>query len=233
MTTDSQVITLGSPQTCPNSCSVDSDCSGCGPNFVCENGQCIKQIPNALTSPLSTTISSYARFTTTVCYYAFVTTSKKCIIPSHLDGFTPDYANASFEVTAKDQNGRGIPGMTIDVVPALQNPATTSFTYKIKDANGTSTHSSGKNASGVTDSNGQIKITTYADAMPAGFQNISDSFYQASTAYKDNNTYGSQNTPYGNFTFTISGTNITSLTSIIDNVSYEGHNDETTGCKCL
>lgn len=228
MTVNSNRISLTPVAVCPNSCAVDSDCSGCGPDFVCENGQCVKQIPSSINSPLSATMKSKVQYTTTVCYYTLITAVHKCIVSNFGDGLFPGADYAYFTVTVTDQSGRGIPGLNVAISVTLSNPDSTGVTYKVTGANGTITNGT----TGVTDHNGNIHISVQATAMPVGWQNIQDSVYPPTVAFQQNNPVGSANVPYGNMSFTLEGTNIETKTDLLDEVSYHGYVHESGGCPC-
>lgn len=96
---------------CPSSCSADGDCSACGPDFVCESGQCTKQLPAILqVGNLAPSIPETFTYSETCCVFVFVPSCKKCL----LSGNGWSGGTTSTSVSVKDSSGRGVPGVLLN-----------------------------------------------------------------------------------------------------------------------
>lgn len=218
------------PQTtvCPNSCSADSDCSGCGQDFVCESGQCIKQIPATIDAPLSSDCESKAEYTTTCCEYFVYSNCLKCGA-----AFTPNYTSGVFDVYVRDSSGRGIPGVTL-MIQSSVNATGLGFKFLITDGTGQQkSYDSGKTATAITDSDGKINVVVEPTTMPTGWDNIQNTNYPCLACNATPAQSSVETGTFGRFNYTVVGTQITGVTLITDTVTYHGNVVEVGGCSCL
>lgn len=216
--------------SCPSTCSSDSDCSACGPDFVCENGQCVKQIPATVNTEKNTlSLQSKATYTMTGCFYFIgVCNCLKC-----QESFAPYFGSDGMDVYVEDSSGRPIPRVPVSIKPSVAD-SSLGFSYYVSDAVGTKEYNSNSVATAVTDNDGKISLSVSANVMPVGYQNISDSNYQC-TACSTNNNYNNVVGPlnYGSFAIGVVGTPIEAFVSIVDTVQIEGIKVQLGGCSCV
>lgn len=217
-----------STSVCPNSCSADSDCTGCGQDFVCESGQCVKQIPASVSAPLSANIRSHTDYTTTCCEYVVYSNCLKC-----KPIYSPGYESDTFPVYVYDKSGRGIPGVSLSIASSVVSSGL-GFKFTVTDASGSKQYKSGATATAITDSDGKITIEVKGTTMPVGWGDISSSNYPCS-ACNATPAKGSQGPlSFGQFSITVLGTSIApGITLLSNTVSYHGSVVEIGGCTCL
>lgn len=145
---------------CPPSCTADSNCSGCGADFVCENGECTKQVPTYLQGPVSATMLARMSYSETCCY---LSSCKKCN-----GSYTP--GNISFDVTVTDASGRPVAGVALNVSlgfsGATWQAVSDGMVYTSNPV--------------PTDSSGSIRIIVTGTAAPDDFGNSGNNDYQCS-----------------------------------------------------
>jgi hypothetical protein len=227
----SQLCTSSTPPpSCPNSCSADSDCSGCGPDFVCEGGQCVKQIPAIIDVPLSVDLQSITQYTTTCCVYVVTLICKKCNAQ-----YAPGFGTGGFYIYVKDKYGRPIPGVAVAISSSVVNPNLSFFFIVIEDLGTKSTkYQSGATATATTDSLGRIQMNVTAETMPIGWDNIANDNYPCSACSDQNDTGSVGPLSFGQFNFTVlNESGISAITLITDTVTYKGTINEGNGCPCL
>lgn len=207
---------LCSQQPCPNSCSADSDCSGCGADFVCEGGQCVKQIPAVIDAPLSVDIQSRVQYTTNCSFYFIYETCNKCN-----GSYDPYFGSAGLDVYVRDKYGRGIPNIPISISSSVVNP-NLEFSFTVFDPtnNTFKEYTSGATATATTDSTGRVQISVEGKTMPIGWDNIQNSNFPC-TGCSAQGTEGAQGPlSFGQFNFKVLGTQISAITLITDTVYY-------------
>ena len=208
-----------SPTGCPNSCSADSDCSGCGADFVCEGGQCIKQIPVAIDAPLSADIQSETQYVTNCTAILVEETCNKC------NGqYAPYMGSALINVYVRDKSGRPIPNVPVSIASSVVNPKL-SFTWQTYNntTKQTKQYTSGQTATTTTDDLGRIQIPLWGNTMPIGWGDIQDSNYPC-TGCQAEGTQGSAGPlSFGQLTYTVLGSQsiAPAITLITNTVSYK------------
>ncbi len=221
------------PPTCPSTCSTDSDCSGCGSDYVCLNGVCVQQTAPPPTCPNSCSADSDC----SGCGPDFVCENGQCIkqIPATISAplsanmasstlytttccftlfynscikcmptYKPGAQPATFDVYVRDSSGRGIPNVKLSIASSVAS-AGLQFTFTLSNGQQITPliFTSGQTALITTDAEGKVTITVEADTMPVGWDNVANSNYPCS-ACSDITDQGTVGPlSFGQFNFTV------------------------------
>jgi hypothetical protein len=201
---------------CPPSCSADSDCAACGSGFVCEGGQCAKQVPAYLTVLQGPTASipSTFHYVETCCVYVTEQICKKC------QGTWSSGTPVLIVAQVTDAFGRGVPGIALNFQSTL--------------VAGGGAFSAAVTNGGVTDSNGQVTITLAALSAPGALGNSDDTAYPCSICSTSGGDTGQATDQYGSLEISAPGfPGLGTLpVAVFGIVNYSGAAHEVGGCSC-
>ena len=147
--------------TCPSGCTSDSDCSGCGPNFVCGAGSCYQPaLSTFVVNPQTVSIPTAV----TYCVGQYIWNQNTLYDLSYSGG------QAAFDIKAYDQEGNVLPGVPISwTVNANNSP----FSVQAMPINSGGSGDGSLGSSGnVLTSTGGARVIVTAPSTPQNF-NIS------------------------------------------------------------
>jgi hypothetical protein len=175
---------------CPGSCTADSQCASCGAGFLCEGGECTKQVPSQILVDGASVVS--AEPTLSVEYYGTCCGifSACCNLMVIANEPTP-----VLTITVLDAYGEPVPGVCVGGIG--NEPWSSDYwTVNLISSGGTC-----ENGDPMTDENGQITFTIESTGTPPpGYQGADDFPCDACSTQPGTGTFG---VPAGQFVISL------------------------------